>query len=129
VVDAAANSRLADKGTNVAFQHYLGRHTSILSWVLAVMARIFAPGRCGPPPFFERRNMADSKTRQAADRRRIDVHEPYELGYWSRKFGVSREELADAVRKVGTNAEDVAIELGKSYPAPIASSYASYRDH
>jgi hypothetical protein len=73
--------------------------------------------------------MVDSKTKKAADRRRIDVHEPYELGNWSRKFGVSREELADAVRKVGTNAEDVAIELGKSYPAPIASSYVSYRGH
>jgi hypothetical protein len=24
----------------------------------------------------------------AADRRRIDVHEAYELGYWSRKLGV-----------------------------------------
>jgi hypothetical protein len=73
--------------------------------------------------------MADSKTKKAADRRRTDVHEPYELGYWSRKFGVSREELADAVRTVGTNAEDVATELGKSCPAPIASSYVSYRGH
>jgi hypothetical protein len=73
--------------------------------------------------------MGDIKTKKAADRRRIDVHDPYELGYWSRKFGVSREELADAVQKVGTNAEDVAIELGQSYPVPFASSYASYRGH
>ena len=35
--------------------------------------------------------MATHKTKLAADRRRIDVHEAYELGYWSRKFGVTRE--------------------------------------
>ena len=57
--------------------------------------------------------MTDDKTKKTEDRRQIDVHEAYELAYWSRKFGVSREELAEAVQKVGTNAEDVAIELGK----------------
>ena len=60
-------------------------------------------------------HMANDKIKEAADRRDIDVHEPYELGYWSRRFGVSREELAMAVQKVGTNAEDVAIELRKSW--------------
>lgn len=55
--------------------------------------------------------MLDKKIKTAADRRRIDVGETYELGYWSRKFGVTREELAEAVQKVGTKAEDVAREL------------------
>lgn len=55
--------------------------------------------------------MATHKTKLAADRRRIDVHEAYELGYWSRKFGVTREELANAVQRVGTRADDVAREL------------------
>jgi len=55
--------------------------------------------------------MVDDKTKNAVER--IDVHEPYELAYWSRKFGVSVQRLSDAVQKVGTNAEDVAIELGK----------------
>jgi hypothetical protein len=57
--------------------------------------------------------MADDKTKQAADRNRIDVYEDYELRYWSKKFGVTKERLEAAVRKVGTNAEDVAIELGE----------------
>ena len=57
--------------------------------------------------------MANDKTKKAADGRQIDVHQAYELAYWARKFGVSREQLAEAVQKVGTNAEDVAIELGK----------------
>ncbi|MGB8638506.1 MAG: DUF3606 domain-containing protein, partial [Pseudolabrys sp.] len=48
------------------------------------------------------------------DRKHINVHEIYELGYWSRKFGVTREELSESVQKVGTHPEDVAIELGKS---------------
>jgi hypothetical protein len=55
--------------------------------------------------------MATHKTKLAADRRRIDVHEAYELGYWSRKFGVTREELANADQRVGTRADDVAREL------------------
>ena len=55
--------------------------------------------------------MADDKKKTAADGRRIDVHETYEIGYWSRKFGVTREELSEAVQKVGTRADDVAREL------------------
>ena len=58
--------------------------------------------------------MTDNKEKKATDRRRIDLNQPYELGYWSRKFGVSEQELADAVHTVGSNAEDVAIEeLGR----------------
>ena len=55
--------------------------------------------------------MADDKNKTAADGRRIDAHETYEIGYWSRKFGVTREELSEAVQKVGTRADDVAREL------------------
>jgi uncharacterized protein DUF3606 len=57
--------------------------------------------------------MAKDKTKKTSDSRRIDLHQPYELGYWSRKFGVPEQELAEAVQKVGTHAGDVAIELGK----------------
>jgi uncharacterized protein DUF3606 len=53
------------------------------------------------------------KTKKNVDSRQIDLHRPYELGYWSRKFGVSEEKLAEAVQIVGTNAEDVALELNK----------------
>jgi uncharacterized protein DUF3606 len=60
--------------------------------------------------------MPDDTIQKVRNRQRIDVLEPYEIGYWSRKFGVPREELLAAVRKVGTHAEDVAIELGKPYP-------------
>lgn len=55
--------------------------------------------------------MADDKTKRARDRHRIDVHEDYELRYWTKKFGVTKQRLEAAVRKVGAHAEDVAIEL------------------
>jgi hypothetical protein len=65
-------------------------------------------------PFFAREvPMADDKMKKTDDRRRIDVHETYELGYWSRKFGVPREQLAEAVQKVGPVAADVERELGR----------------
>jgi uncharacterized protein DUF3606 len=38
--------------------------------------------------------MADDRTKSGAqDRDRINVHERYELEYWSKKFGVSQDEL------------------------------------
>lgn len=52
--------------------------------------------------------MADDKTLSGGqDRTRINVHEDYELRDWSRKFGVSPDELKAAVKAVGTSAVDV----------------------
>jgi hypothetical protein len=52
--------------------------------------------------------MADNlQQRGGQDRARINVHEPYELRDWSKKFGVSEEALKDAVRHVGDRAEAV----------------------
>lgn len=47
-----------------------------------------------------------SKTRPQ-DAKRINVHEEYELREWSAKFGVSADELKEAVKKVGTSASAV----------------------
>ena len=41
------------------------------------------------------------------DRDRINTSEDYEVQDWSKKFGVSTEELRDAVKKTGSNAKDV----------------------
>ena len=43
-------------------------------------------------------------------RKRINVHDDYELRFWSKKFGVSPNELRCAVSKVGVFADDVARE-------------------
>ena len=52
--------------------------------------------------------MADDKTQtRPQDAKRINVNEEYELRDWSKKFGVTPEQLKDAVKKVGTSAEAV----------------------
>jgi hypothetical protein len=56
--------------------------------------------------------MSDNKSGTAADRKHINVHDDYELRFWSREFGVSPNELRRTVSKVGIFADDVARELG-----------------
>ena len=52
--------------------------------------------------------MADDLTnRGGRDRNRIDIGQDYELRDWSEKFGVSKEELKEAVQAVGTEASKV----------------------
>jgi hypothetical protein len=57
--------------------------------------------------------MADDRKKLAGDRKRINVGEDYEVVYWTRTLGVTREELEAAVSKVGPMVEDVERELGK----------------
>ena len=45
---------------------------------------------------------------------KINVHEKYELDYWSKKFRVTPDELRDAVKRVGTSLEAVERELQRS---------------
>jgi hypothetical protein len=64
--------------------------------------------------------MADDKTKRGPqDRARINVHEDYEVAYWTEKFGVTADELRDAVSKAGTSADAVEKELkGRSDDIP-----------
>ena len=39
----------------------------------------------------------DLKKRVAQDRSRVNLHEDYEVQYWAKKWGVSKEQLAAAV--------------------------------
>ena len=58
--------------------------------------------------------MADDKTiRGPADRARVNVHEDYEVRYWTHKFGVTADQLRAAVQAVGPMAHNVAQHLGK----------------
>jgi len=47
------------------------------------------------------------------DRDRINVHENYEVEYWTKELGVSKEELIAAVKAVGTAADAVREHLKK----------------
>ena len=56
--------------------------------------------------------MADDKKKTSPqDAQRINVHEDYEVQYWSTKFGCTEEQLKAAVKKVGIMVEDVEAEL------------------
>jgi hypothetical protein len=49
----------------------------------------------------------DPNKRGAQDRARISLLEPHEVQYWCDKFGVSKELLSEAVRKVGHSVDAV----------------------
>jgi hypothetical protein len=55
----------------------------------------------------------DPKKRGTEDRSRINTSEDYEVRYWSKKFGVSPDEMKAAVKKVGSSAAAVQKELGE----------------
>jgi hypothetical protein len=61
--------------------------------------------------------MADDLSKTGpGDRSRVNVDQEHELRYWTRAWGVSPEQLREAVRRVGPMADDVAKELGKPRP-------------
>jgi len=52
--------------------------------------------------------MADDKTQTGGqDRQRISLSDDYEVRDWSKKFGVTPEQLRSAVNAVGNDAEVV----------------------
>jgi hypothetical protein len=58
--------------------------------------------------------MADDKSKKGpADAKRVNVHESYEVEYWTKKFGCTKAQLEAAVKKVGVMADDVEKDLKK----------------
>lgn len=56
--------------------------------------------------------MADDRSKSGGqDRTRINVHQDYEVRDWSRKFGVTAEQLKAAVKAVGNDANAVEMHL------------------
>ncbi|WP_246795677.1 DUF3606 domain-containing protein [Burkholderia perseverans] len=53
------------------------------------------------------------KIRQPQDSKQVNVHEAWELEYWSGKFGVTKDQLRKAVAAVGTHVDDVRRYFGK----------------
>jgi len=56
----------------------------------------------------------DTAERRPQDASRIALEEDYEVRYWTKKWGITREELADAVAKAGNSAASVARHIGRS---------------
>jgi Protein of unknown function (DUF3606) len=85
---------------HISYQSETGKYVSRSQWK-----------KVQPSVSETREKIADDKAKKVVDYNCVDLREPYELAYWSRRFGVSREQMAEAIQKVGTNAEDVAIAL------------------
>lgn len=59
--------------------------------------------------------MADNlHLRGQPDRSKVNVNEQWEVDYWTKKWGVTAQQLRAAVAAVGVNAANVARHLGKS---------------
>ena len=54
----------------------------------------------------------DLNKRGPQDASRINVNEEWELRPWTKKFGVTEEELKAAVKKVGVTVDAVSTHLG-----------------
>jgi hypothetical protein len=53
----------------------------------------------------------DLKNRGPRDRSRVNVHEAWELEYWTKHFGVSATKLKQAVGAVGVMVTDISAWL------------------
>ena len=52
--------------------------------------------------------MPDNTTnRGEPDRSRVSLQQPHEVSYWTKRFGVTREQLEQAVNAVGNSVEAV----------------------
>ena len=59
--------------------------------------------------------MADDLNRRAPeDPTKINVHEKWEVQYWTKKWNITEQQLKDAVAKVGVQTKNVAAHLGKN---------------
>jgi len=56
----------------------------------------------------------DRRRRGPQDRSRINMGEDYEVEYWTKTFGISKDRLAEIVKKVGDSVQAVRRELGNS---------------
>ena len=57
--------------------------------------------------------MDDSKIRGPQDRSRVNTEQDYEVRYWAQEFGVTEEQLRQAVQRVGASADKVREHLGR----------------
>lgn len=57
--------------------------------------------------------MDNLNIRRPQDPTKINVHEDWEVRYWSQKWNVTPEQLKQAVREVGVYTKAVATRLGK----------------
>ena len=57
--------------------------------------------------------MSDDKNKTGHDRNFINVNEEYEVEYWTKELGISKQQLMDAVQQVGTSVKAVRELVGQ----------------
>jgi len=58
--------------------------------------------------------MTDEAKSRAADRARVNTHEKYEVAYWTKKWGISEEQLKAAAQAAGPMSADIEAHLRKN---------------
>ena len=58
--------------------------------------------------------MDEPKNRGPQDRSRVSTEQDYEVRFWSQEFGVTEEQLRQAVQRVGSSADKVREHLRHS---------------
>ena len=66
---------------------------------------------CRSTKIFDGAEMDNLTKRDTPDRSKINMHENWEVKYWTRELGISRAELQKIVDKVGNSAAAVRKEL------------------
>jgi hypothetical protein len=56
------------------------------------------------------------KKRDYSEKTRIDMNQPYQVAYWKQRFGVSDQELEDAVHAVSTAVKRIEAYLKRKEP-------------
>ena len=59
----------------------------------------------------------DRKKSRPEDRKRININEPWELDWWSKELGLTRDQLRAAVKRFGNMADKVRDEVKKKKQA------------
>ena len=84
--------------------------TSFIKSLRCYQSERLKPSRWLEPntPNANTNTMPDDKTKtRPQDASRVNVHEEYEVRYWTGKFGCTEAELRNAVKQVGTSAAAV----------------------
>jgi hypothetical protein len=74
-----------------------------------------APASAIAPPVVEEETAMSDNLRKhtAADAKRINVHEKWEIDYWTKKFGVTEARLKEAAKAAGPMANDIGKYLSR----------------
>jgi len=51
--------------------------------------------------------MTDDSTKVAEDRKRISLGEEYEVRYWTKELGVTKDQLMDLVERYGNSVDNI----------------------